>query len=179
MIVCFVRRFTTPPPPSFSSAFNPDLLDPIDIMSSSPDRSPSAHSPSARELEETAELDAYLERRAGSTPSPRSPHDSPGGAQGGAGEDRDSSEGTPDPKQGDDPEFSYGYPDHEEVTISPEAVAELVRSYSIPPAFESRAAGPGDRASRPPPGFVAVYRAQLIGGLRLPTPSALAETLSY
>nr|XP_027124238.1 putative protein TPRXL [Coffea arabica] len=141
----------SPPPPSSSSASNPNLLDPINIMSSSSDRSPSAHSPSARELEEAIELDAYLERRAGSAPSPKSPHDSPGGPQGGAGEDRDSSEGTPGPKQGDDPEFSYGYPDHEEVTISPEAVAELVRSYSIPSAFEPRAAGPDDRASRPPP----------------------------
>ena len=60
--------------------------------------SPSAHSPSAWDLKEAVELDAYIEQQADSTPSPKSPHDSPGGAQGGAGEDRDSPEGAPAPE---------------------------------------------------------------------------------
>ena len=106
--------------------------------------SPSAYSPSARLLEEAAELDAFIEHQATSVPSPKSPHNSPDGAQEGAGEDRDSSEGTPAAEQGDDPEFDYGHPDREETTISPGAVAELAASFSIPPAFEPRAAGPTD-----------------------------------
>ena len=70
----------SPSPPSSSSSNPyfpiPDLLEPIAIMSS-----PSAHSPSARDVEEAAELDAYMEQRAASVPSPQSPHDSPDGAQ--------------------------------------------------------------------------------------------------
>lgn len=69
-------------------------------MSSPSSQSPSSHPFSARALEEAAELDTYLEREATTTPSPQSPHDSPGGAQGGAGGDRDSSGevATPQPK---------------------------------------------------------------------------------
>nr|XP_027082470.1 uncharacterized protein LOC113704796 [Coffea arabica] len=122
--------------------------------------SPSAHSPSARLLEEAAELDAYIRQQAASVPSPESPHDSPGGAK-----DRDSSKGTPAAEQGDDPEFNYGNPDREETTLSPGVVAELAASFSIPPAFEPRAAGPTDRACRPPSGFVAIYKEQLVGGV--------------
>ena len=118
--------------------------------------SPSAHSPSARILEEVVKLDALIEQQATSVPSPKSPHDSPDGVQGGAGEDRDSFEGTPASEQGDDPGLDYGQPDQEEVTLSPVKVAELVKSFSIPLSFEPRAAGPNDRASRPPPGFVAI-----------------------
>nr|XP_027082290.1 putative protein TPRXL [Coffea arabica] len=91
---------SSPPPLSSSSASNPNfhipnLLEPIVIVSS-----PSAHYPSARILEEAAELDAFIDQQATSVPSPKSPHDSPGKAQGGASEDRDSSEGTPAPEQG-------------------------------------------------------------------------------
>nr|XP_027122257.1 putative protein TPRXL [Coffea arabica] len=164
----------SPPPPSSSSASNPDLLNPIVIMSS-----PSARSPSARAVEEAAELDALIARQATSTPPPRSPHDSSGGAQGGAGEDRDASEGTPASEQGDDPELSYGHVDLQEATLSSKAVAELAKSYSIPPVYEPRAAGPNDRACRLPPSFVAIYREQLIAGLRLPIPSALTEILNH
>nr|XP_027102909.1 putative protein TPRXL [Coffea arabica] len=89
---------SSPPPLSSSSASNPNfhipnLLEPIIIMSS-----PSVHSPPARILEEVAELDALIAQQATSIPSPKSPHDSPDETQGEAGEDRDSSEGTPAPE---------------------------------------------------------------------------------
>ena len=73
--------------------------------------SPSAHSPSDRILEEVAELETLIKQQAPFVSSPRSPHDSLGGAQGRAGEDRDSSEGTPASEQGDDPGFDFDHSD--------------------------------------------------------------------
>ena len=58
-------------------------------------------------------------------------------------------------------------------------VDELVGRYDIPPQFEARAAWPGEYACRPPPEFVAIYRDQLVAGLRLPIPQFLYQILTF
>nr|XP_027078650.1 uncharacterized protein LOC113701937 [Coffea arabica] len=74
--------------------------------------------------------------------------------------------------------------DFGEVDTIPPALAqkdvdELAEKYEIPAQFEPRAARPGEVASRPPPGFVAIYRDQLMAGLRLPIPNFLFFILTF
>ena len=55
----------------------------------------------------------------------------------------------------------------------------MAEKYDIPAQFEAKAARLEKVSSRPPPGFVAIYRDQLIAGLRLPIPNFLFEILTF
>ena len=59
------------------------------------------------------------------------------------------------------------------------SVDKLVGRYDIPLQFEARASRPGEYACRPPFEVVAIYRDQLIAGLRLPIPQFLYQILTF
>ena len=77
------------------------------------------------------------------------------------------------------PGGDFGEVDTIPLALEQKDVDELVEKYEIPAQFEPRAARPGEVTSRPPPGFVAIYRDQLMAGLRLPIPHFLFEILTF
>ncbi|XP_027173218.1 uncharacterized protein LOC113772916 [Coffea eugenioides] len=77
------------------------------------------------------------------------------------------------------PHGDFGEVDTIPPALEQKDVDELAGKYEIPAQFEPRAARPGEVASRPPPGFVAIYRDQLMAGLRLPIPNFLFFILTF
>ncbi|XP_027174743.1 uncharacterized protein LOC113774400 [Coffea eugenioides] len=77
------------------------------------------------------------------------------------------------------PSCDFGEVDTIPPALEQKDVDVLVEKYEIPAHFEPRAAHPGEVASRPPPGFVAIYRDQLMAGLRLPIPDFLFFILTF
>ena len=55
-------------------------------------------------------------------------------------------------------------------------LALIMSYYHVPYYVQLRLSGPVDQPTRPPPGFIAVYRDYLIRGLRLPLPLGAVES---
>ena len=77
------------------------------------------------------------------------------------------------------PDIDFGEVDFIPLILDQGAVDELVEKYGIPHQFKARAAQPGEVACRPPHGFVAIYKDQLIAGLHLPIPQFLFQILIF